>query len=76
MEEGDTIDIDIPNRSISLKISNDELNQRRASMDAKGSAGWKAGPRPRNVTPALRAYAALATSASKGAVRDVTQVEK
>ena len=45
-------------------------------MDAKGSDGWKAGPRPRNVTPALRAYAAMATSAAKGAVRDVSQVEK
>jgi len=76
VQEGDMIDIDIPNRGISLRISDDELQQRRADMDAKGSEGWKAKPRPRNVTPALRAYAALATSASKGAVRDVTQVEK
>ncbi|MCL4107921.1 UNVERIFIED_CONTAM: hypothetical protein GTU68_016949 [Idotea baltica] len=76
VEEGDTIEIDIPNRSINVSISDDELAQRRAAMDAKGSDGWKAGPRPRNVTPALRAYAALATSASKGAVRDVSQVEK
>ncbi len=76
VQEGDMIDIDIPNRGISLRISDGEMAQRRADMDAKGSAGWKAGPRPRNVTPALRAYAALATSASKGAVRDVSQVEK
>ena len=76
VEEGDTIDIDIPNRSISLRISDDELAQRRADMDAKGTAGWKAGPRPRKITQALRAYAAMATSASKGAVRDVSQVEK
>ncbi|GAA0414974.1 dihydroxy-acid dehydratase [Cocleimonas flava] len=76
VEEGDTIDIDIPNRKISLRISDDELQQRRDAMDAKGSAGWKAGPRPRNVTQALRAYAAMATSAAKGAVRDVSQVEK
>ncbi len=74
--EGDMIDIDIPNRKISLRISDDELQQRRDTMDAKGSDGWKAGPRPRNVTPALRAYAAMATSAAKGAVRDVSQVEK
>ncbi len=76
VQEGDMIDIDIPNRGISVRISDDELAQRRADMDAKGSDGWKAGPRPRNVTPALRAYAALSTSASKGAVRDVSQVEK
>lgn len=76
VEEGDTIDIDIPNRKISLRISDDELQQRRDAMDAKGSDGWKAGPRPRNVTQALRAYAAMATSAAKGAVRDVSQVEK
>ncbi|MCL4160545.1 UNVERIFIED_CONTAM: hypothetical protein GTU68_019963 [Idotea baltica] len=66
VEEGDAIDIDIPNRKISLRISDDELQQRRVAMDAKG----------RNVTQALRAYAAMATSASKGAVRDVSQVEK
>ena len=76
VREGDIIDIDIPNRGISVRISDDELAQRRADKDAKGTDGWKAGPRPRNVTPALRAYAALSTSASKGAVRDVSQVEK
>ena len=76
VQEGDTIDIDIPNRTIAVRLSEDELAQRRADMDAKGTAGWKAGPRPRKVTGALRAYAALATSASKGAVRDVSQVEK
>ncbi|PID33783.1 MAG: dihydroxy-acid dehydratase [Thiotrichales bacterium] len=76
VEEGDIIDIDIPNRKISLRISDETLQQRRDAMDAKGSNGWKAGPRPRNVTPALRAYAAMSTSAAKGAVRDVSQVEK
>jgi len=76
VEEGDTIEIDIPNRSISLSIGDNEMTERRAKMDAKGSDAWKPAPRPRNVTPALRAYAAMATSAAKGAVRDVSQVEK
>jgi dihydroxy-acid dehydratase len=76
VQEGDTIEIDIPNRGISLSISDAEMAERRAAMDAKGKDGWKPAPRPRNVTTALRAYAAMATSAAKGAVRDVTQVEK
>ncbi|PPE77273.1 dihydroxy-acid dehydratase, partial [Kaistia algarum] len=76
VEPGDTIEIDIPNRSIRIAISDAELAARRAAMDAKGKAGWKpTAPRKRNVTPALRAYAAMATSADRGAVRDVTQVE-
>ena len=76
VEEGDTIEIDIPNRTISLSISDTDMAARRANMDAKGKNSWKPAPRPRNVTTALRAYAAMATSAAKGAVRDVTQVEK
>lgn len=76
VEEGDTIDIDIPNRTIAVRLTDAELDERRSKMDEKGVEGWKAGPRPRKVTTALRAYAAMATSAAKGAVRDVTQVEK
>ncbi len=76
VEEGDTIEIDIPNRTISLSIGDDEMNARRKAMQEKGKDAWKPAPRPRNVTTALRAYAAMATSAAKGAVRDVTQVEK
>ena len=76
VQEGDRIEIDIPNRSINLAISESELAQRRAAMDAKGKQGWKpATERPRKVSAALRAYAAMVTSADKGAVRDVTQVE-
>jgi dihydroxy-acid dehydratase len=75
VQEGDSIKIDIPNRKIGLDISDDELATRHADMDSKGKDGWKPAPRPRNVTPALRAYAAMATSAAKGAVRDVSQVE-
>ncbi len=76
VEEGDTIDIDIPNRKINLMLGDAELDERRTKMQTKGSDAWKPAPRPRKVTPALRAYAAMATSAAKGAVRDVSQVEK
>jgi dihydroxy-acid dehydratase len=76
IEEGDTIDIDIPGRSIAVRLTDAELEQRRTKMQAKGRDAWKPAPRPRNVTPALRAYAAMATSAAKGAVRDVSQLEK
>jgi dihydroxy-acid dehydratase len=77
VEEGDHIEIDIPNRSINLMISDAELSQRRAAMEAKGSKAWKpVAERPRKISAALRAYAAMVTSADKGAVRDVSQVEK
>ena len=76
VEEGDTIEIDIPNRTIHLAISDEEMAHRRAHMEAKGNAAWKPVNRTREVSLALRAYAAMTTSASKGAVRDVTQIEK
>ncbi|HQR60520.1 MAG TPA: dihydroxy-acid dehydratase [Methylophilaceae bacterium] len=76
IEEGDTIEIDIPNRRIHLAVSVEELERRRAAMEAKGASAWKPVSRERQVSAALRAYAAMATSAAKGAVRDVTQVEK
>lgn len=76
VEPGDMIEIDIPNRTMRIVISDEELARRRAAMDAKGKAGWKpAAPRKRAVSTALRAYAAMATSADRGAVRDVTQIE-
>jgi dihydroxy-acid dehydratase len=69
VREGDTIEIDIPNRTIRLAVDDAELSRRRAEQDAKG---WKpAEKRKRRVTTALRAYAAFATSAAKGAVRVV-----
>jgi dihydroxy-acid dehydratase len=69
VRDGDTIEIDIPNRTITLLVSDDELTQRRHDQD---QLGWKpAHPRKRNVTQALRAYAAFATSAARGAVRDL-----
>jgi dihydroxy-acid dehydratase len=75
-EEGDKIEIDIPNRRIHLAISDDELARRRAAMDAKGAKAWKPVKRDRLVSPALRAYAAMTTSADTGAVRDVSQIER
>ena len=70
VRNGDVIEIDIPNRTINLAVSDAELERRRAEQDA---AGWQpAEPRPRQVSTALRAYAAMATSADRGAVRDLS----
>jgi len=77
VEDGDTIEIDIPNRRLHLAVSDEVLAQRRAAMEAKGADAWQpAAPRKRNVTAALKAYAALTTSASRGAVRDVSGVRR
>ena len=73
VESGDTIEIDIPNRSIRLAVPDDEIARRRAAADA---AGWKPREtRKRKVTTALRAYAAMATSAARGAVRVVPEAD-
>jgi dihydroxy-acid dehydratase len=71
IDEGDTIEIDIPNRRIALDVSNEELARRRAAMEKKGAKAWKPAARDRHVSQALEAYALFATSASRGAVRDV-----
>ena len=76
VEENDTIEIDIPQRNIALAVSDTEMTRRRAAMEAKGGKAWRPASRDRHVSAALRAYAAMTTSADKGAVRDVTQVEK
>ena len=69
VEDGDRIEIDIPNRTIHLAVADDVLAQRREVQEAKG---WKpAKERPRKVSKALRAYAKHTTSASKGAVREI-----
>ncbi|MER8964951.1 dihydroxy-acid dehydratase [Mesorhizobium sp. M0808] len=74
VREGDTIEIDIPNRTIRLAVDDAELIARRAAMEARGTAAWKPEEkRKRKVTTALRAYAAMATSAAKGAVRYVPE---
>jgi dihydroxy-acid dehydratase len=73
VRDGDRIRIDIPNRSINVLLSDDELAQRRAAQDAMG---WKpAKPRPRKVSAALKAYAKLVMSADKGAVRDLSLLD-
>ncbi|MEO5755859.1 MAG: dihydroxy-acid dehydratase [Mesorhizobium sp.] len=74
VQEGDTIEIDIPNRTINLAVSDAELAVRRVAMEARGAAAWKPEEkRKRKVTTALRAYASMATSAAKGAVRYVPE---
>ena len=74
VNEGDIINIDIPNRTINVEISDDELKLRREAMEKKENK-WQPQPRKRRVTDALKAYAMMATSASKGAVRDIAQIE-
>lgn len=77
VEEGDIVKIDIPNRTINVDLTDEVLASRRAAMDAKGDAGWKpANERPRKVSSALKAYAAMATSADRGAVRDISFLGK
>ncbi len=76
VQNGDTIEIDIPSRSIRIAITDDELAKRRAAMEAKGKGAWKPAARERHVSAALKAYAAMTTSAARGAVRDVSQLEK
>jgi dihydroxy-acid dehydratase len=76
VEEGDRIDIDIPKRSVRLAVSDGELERRRAAMEARGERAWKPAARQRHVSRALEAYAALATSASRGAVRDLTMLTR
>ncbi|WP_142804770.1 dihydroxy-acid dehydratase [Tepidiphilus sp. J10] len=76
IEEGDTIEIDIPQRRIHLAVSEEELARRRAAMEARGEAAWRPASRQRQVSVALQAYAALTTSADTGAVRDLGQLRR
>jgi dihydroxy-acid dehydratase len=69
VEQGDLIELDIPNRKIHLAVPDAELNRRREAMVAKGASAWKPAPRKRAVSTALKSYAAFASSAAKGAVR-------
>jgi dihydroxy-acid dehydratase len=71
VEEGDRIEIDIPARSIRLVVDDTILARRRETMQARGAAAWKPAKRSRKVSTALKAYAALTTSAARGAVRVV-----
>ena len=76
VEEGDTIRIDIPSRSIKVMVSEEELAARRKRMEELGAKAYQPRQRQRIVSAALQAYAALTTSAAQGAVRDVSQVQK
>jgi dihydroxy-acid dehydratase len=73
IEEGDTISIDIPNRRIDVVVDPATLADRRQKMDDRGALGWMPN-RDRTVSLALQAYAALTTSAARGAVRDLAQL--
>jgi dihydroxy-acid dehydratase len=73
VEEGDLVEIDIPNRTIRLAVPDEDIAQRRAAMQARGDKAWKPTSRKRTVSTALRAYAAMTTSAAKGAVRIVPE---
>ena len=77
VEEGDLIEIDIPKRRIHLVVTDEVLAQRRAAMEARGEAAWQpAEARERIVSQALQAYALMATSAARGAVRDLSQLKR
>ncbi|MEW8032948.1 MAG: dihydroxy-acid dehydratase [Candidatus Thiodiazotropha endolucinida] len=76
VEEGDIIEIDIPGRSIQVALGDDVLQHRRETMIARGNQAWQPVGRERTVSQALKAYAALTTSAARGAVRDLTQLDK
>jgi dihydroxy-acid dehydratase len=76
VEDGDVIEINIPARRIHLAVPDAELARRHAAMQARGQAAWKPVARQRTVSTALQAYAALATSADRGAVRDLAQLRR
>jgi dihydroxy-acid dehydratase len=76
VEEGDVVEIDIPKRVLRVAVSDAELANRRKAVEAKGAAAFKPSVRARKVSQALQAYAAMATSAARGAVRDVTRIQK
>ena len=77
VREGDTISIDIPARSITLDVDDATLAERRAEEEARGAAAWTPREaRPRVVSQALQAYAAMTTSAANGAVRDLSQLRR
>ncbi len=76
VQEGDMIDIDIPARTIALRVGAEELAHRRAAMEDRGQDAWQPLNRERFVSQALQAYAALTTSADRGAVRDLAQLKR
>ncbi len=75
VHEGDPIHIDIPNRNITVQVAADQLAERRSEMSSRGTRAWLPEARNRVVSQALQAYAAMTTSAARGAVRDVNQLK-
>jgi dihydroxy-acid dehydratase len=76
VRQGDIIEIDIPGRSINVALSAAELDARRQAMEALGDKAWRpTAERPRKITPALKVYAKMVTSADKGAVRDLSLLD-
>ncbi|MBT3060324.1 MAG: dihydroxy-acid dehydratase [Candidatus Thiodiazotropha sp. (ex Lucina pensylvanica)] len=75
VEEGDRIEIDIPGRTIAIAVDAQTLEKRRQAMVAKGGQAWRPLGRERSVSQALKAYAAFTTSAARGAVRDINQLD-
>ena len=76
LEDGDIIEIDIPGRKINVALSDEELADRRDAMEARGDKAWQPREaRPRKVSAALKVYAKMATSADKGAVRDLSLLD-
>ena len=74
VRDGDIIDIDIPNRTINVRLDRAELDRRRAAEEARGVEAWTPRDRDRQVSRALQAYALMTTSADRGAVRDISQL--
>ncbi|HEX9295399.1 MAG TPA: dihydroxy-acid dehydratase [Polyangiaceae bacterium] len=75
IEEGDRLAIDIPSRTIDVLVSENELLRRRKAMVDRGPNAWKPN-RDRYVSPTLQAYALMATSAARGAIRDISQLKR
>ena len=75
VRDGDIIEIDIPERRIHLRLTDEEIGERRKQMEARGSSAYRPGTRDRKVSAALKAYGLLVTSADKGAVRDLTMLD-
>ncbi|BBF93687.1 dihydroxy-acid dehydratase [Blastochloris tepida] len=76
VEDGDRVEIDIPSRTIRLAVPDAEIARRQAAMEARGEAAWQPKDRTRVVSAALQAYAAMTTSAARGAVRDLKSLKR
>ena len=76
VENGDIIEINIPQRTINVALSDEQLDERRVAMEALGDKAWQPrDARPRKVSAALKVYAKMVTSADKGAVRDLSLLD-